>query len=167
MAAAQRHGPPRPLLYSPSMGEARCHDCGLALPMKPPPVDPCPRCGSVRRDGTVRAGVARGTGAAGSPESRAREPDLRYKRGRLSKPARESRVGMSPTRDDGVERSRRRTYDRLNHKYEETILNPDGSIHHHTSEDLREHRDRGSARRRVTAPGPDQRSQFDAPPDED
>lgn len=59
---------------------------------------------------------------------------------------------MSLTRDDGIERSRRRTYDRVNHKYEETILNADGSVYYHTSEDLREHSGRGSARRRE--PGP-------------
>ena len=110
--------------------------------MKPPPVEACPRCGSVRRDGTARAGVAQATGAALSPESRAREPDPRYKDGRLrlSKSARESRVGMSVTRVDGIERSRRRTYDRVKHNYEETILNPDGSVYYHNAEDLRQHR---------------------------
>lgn len=54
---------------------------------------------------------------------------------------------MSLTRDDGVERSRRRTYDRVNHRYEETVLNPDGSIYYHKSEDLHAHRGRGSSRR--------------------
>ena len=54
---------------------------------------------------------------------------------------------MSLTRDDGIERSRRRTYDRVNHKYEETVLNPDGSVYYQGAEDLREHRGRGSPRR--------------------
>ena len=127
-----------------------CAECGLDLPSFAPatdePASPCPDCGSLRRNGFAFAGVAPGTGAAGSPEAVAKEPDADYHGGSLRKPARERRVGMSLTADDGIERSRRREYDRKGHRYEETILNPDGSVYDHTAERLSDHRDHGSAK---------------------
>jgi hypothetical protein len=53
---------------------------------------------------------------------------------------------MSLTVDDGIERSRRREYDRKGNWYEETILNPDGSVRHHEAHPLRDPRDHGSAK---------------------
>lgn len=87
-----------------------------------------------------------GTGIAGNAEAVAKEPDPDYRGGSLRKPARERRVGMSLTADDGIERSRRRDYDRMGNRYEETILNPDGSVYHHTAERLSDHRDHGTAK---------------------
>jgi len=87
-----------------------------------------------------------GTGIAASPEARAKEPDPDYHGGSLRKPARERRVGMSLTADDGIERFRRREYDRKGDWYEETILNPDGSVYHHEAQPLKDHRDHGSAK---------------------
>jgi hypothetical protein len=119
------------------MRRAACSDCGAALPSEP--VAPCPACGSRRRDAVVYPQPATGVGAALSPEVVAREPDPAYHGGRLRKPARERRVGMSRS-SDGIERPRIREYDRMRDTYEETILNPDGSTHHHTAEPLIEHR---------------------------
>jgi hypothetical protein len=51
---------------------------------------------------------------------------------------------MSLTVSDGIERSRRREYDRKRDWYEETILNPDGSTYHHDAHPLTEHRGHGS-----------------------
>lgn len=131
-------------------GRAECAECGLDLPMvagaTDEPASPCPDCGSTRRSGFAFAGVATGTGTAWSPEAVAREPDPDYHGGSLNKPARERRVGMSMTVKDGVERSRRREYDRKGDWYEETILNPDGSVYEHTAEPLSDHRDHGSAK---------------------
>jgi hypothetical protein len=79
-----------------------------------------------------------------SPEAVAKEPDPDYHGGRLSKPARERRVGIPLTVEDGVERSRRRYYDRKGDWYEETILNPDGSVRHHQVQPLRQHQGHGS-----------------------
>jgi hypothetical protein len=133
-------------------GRAECAECGLDLPMvtgaPDQPAPPCPHCGSLRRSGFVFPTVATGTGTAGSPEAVAKEPDPDYHAGSLRKPARERRVGVSLTADDGIERSRRREYDRKGDWYEETILNPDGSEHHHTAERLSDHRDHGSAKSR-------------------
>jgi hypothetical protein len=85
------------------------------------------------------AEVARGTGAAHSPEAVAGEPDPNYKHGRVRQPAVERRMGMSRS-EDGIERLRQRTYDRLGDHYEETVLDPDGTVRHHTSEQLTKHR---------------------------
>jgi hypothetical protein len=85
------------------------------------------------------AEVAQGTGAAHSPEAVAREPDPTYKHGRIGHPAVERRMGMSRS-EDGIERLRQRIYDRLGDHYEETVLNLDGTVHHHTSEPLSKHR---------------------------
>jgi hypothetical protein len=87
------------------------------------PAAACVNCGSTRRDGFD---VARATITAGSPEAVAREPDPDFHGGSLRKPARERRVGMSLTREDGIERLRRREYDRKGDWYEETIIDPDG-----------------------------------------
>jgi predicted nucleic acid-binding Zn ribbon protein len=129
---------------------AVCAECGLDLSTVASatvePASPCPHCGSRRRNGFAFAGVATGTGAAVSPEAVAKEPDPDYHGGSLRKPARERRVGMSLTADDGIERSRRRDYDRMGDWYEETILNPDGSIRHHEAHPLHDHRDHGSAK---------------------
>jgi hypothetical protein len=131
-------------------GRAECADCGVDLPMvagtTDEPASPCSRCGSLRRNGFAFAGVATVTGIAGSPEAVAREPDPSYHGGSLRKPARERRVGMALTVHDGIERSRRREYDRKGDWYEETILNPDGSVYGHTAERLQDHRDHGSAK---------------------
>lgn len=131
-------------------GRAECPDCGLDLPVvggaTDEPASTCPRCGSKRRDGFASAGVATAAGTAGGPQSVAKEPDPDYHDGSLRKPARERRVGMSLTADDGIERSRRRGYDRKGDWYEETILNPDGSVRHHEAHPLRDHRDHGSAK---------------------
>ena len=108
------------------------------------PIEPCPRCGSRRRNGYAFAGHASGTATAHSPEAVAREPGPDYRDGSLKTPARERRVGMSLTRSDGIERSRRRQYDRKGDWYEETILNPDGSVYHHTAERLSDHKGHGS-----------------------
>jgi len=43
---------------------------------------------------------------------------------------------MSLTRDDGIERSRRREYDRKGDWYEETVPNEDGSERYHVAEPL-------------------------------
>jgi len=131
----------------PGAGSAACSDCGMELPIGPAPVQPCPKCGSSGRDGVAHARVASGVGAANSPEARAREPRSDYHGGRLAKSAIERRVGMSRTADDGAERYRRRMYDRVGDRYEETILNPDGSVYRATSEPLSGHTGRGSARR--------------------
>jgi hypothetical protein len=53
---------------------------------------------------------------------------------------------MSLTRDDGIERSRRREYDRMRDWYEETVLSQDGSEYYHVAEPLSEHVERGSAK---------------------
>jgi hypothetical protein len=131
-------------------GRAECADCGLDLSMDAgapdEPASPCPHCGSLRRSVFASAGVAMGTGIAGNAEAVAKEPDPDYRGGSLRKPARERRVGMSLTADDGIERSRRRDYDRMGNRYEETILNPDGSVYHHTAERLSDHRDHGTAK---------------------
>ena len=69
----------------------------------------------------------------------------------MSKPARERlEVGMSLTVDDGVERSRRRgtTGPNKGNWYEETVLNPDGSVYHHQTHQVRDHIGHGSAKRR-------------------
>ena len=87
-----------------------------------------------------------GTATARSPESVAKETDPEYHGGSHPKPARERRVGMSLTVDDGIERSRRRDFDRKGDWYEETILNPDGSVHHHKAHPLSDHRGHGSAK---------------------
>jgi hypothetical protein len=87
-----------------------------------------------------------GTGIAGNPEAVAKEPDPDYRGESLRKPARERRVGMSRTTDDGIERSRQRDYDRKGNWYEETILNPDGSLYDHTAEPLTDHIGHGSAK---------------------
>jgi hypothetical protein len=87
-----------------------------------------------------------GTGKAWSPETVAKEPDPYYHGGSLRKPARERRVRMSLTAEDSIERSRRREYNRKGDWYEETILNPDDSVYHHTAEPLSDHRDHGSAK---------------------
>jgi hypothetical protein len=92
----------------------------------------------------AHAGVATGIGTAHSPESIAKEPAPAYRGGSLKKPARERRLGMSLTRDDGIERSRLREYDRLGNRYHERILNPDGSVYFETSEPLSDHRGHGS-----------------------
>ena len=131
-------------------GWAECADCGRDLPKVGAATDgpdsPCPHCGSLRRNGFASAGAATGTATAGSPESVAKEPDPDCHGGSLRKPARERRVGMSLTVDDGIERSRRREYDRKGNWYKETILNPDGSVRHHEAHPLRNHRDHGSAK---------------------
>ena len=131
-------------------GRAECAECGLDLPMvtgaPDQPAPPCPHCGSLRRNGFAFAGVATGTGTAGHPEAVAKEPEDDYHGGSLRKPARERRVGMSLTSDDGIERSRRRDYDRKGNWYEETILNPDGSVDNHTAEPLCDHIGHGSAK---------------------
>ena len=84
-------------------GRAECIDCGRNLPMIAGPSSespsPCPHCGSLRRSVFASAGVAMGTGIAGSPEVVAKEPDPDYHGGSLRKPARERRVGMSLTAD--------------------------------------------------------------------
>lgn len=121
-----------------ALPRAACSDCGTALPTEP--VEPCPNCGSLRRDGFAYAGTAKGVGKAHNPEVRAREPRLDYHGGRLSKPAMERRGGLSLTREDGIERLRRRVYDRLHDHYEETVYNPDGSVYYHTWEPLSRHR---------------------------
>ena len=135
-------------------GRAECADCGHELPTvrgaTDDPVTPCPHCGSLRQSVFASAGSATGMGTAGSPEAVAKEPDPDYHGGSLRKPARERRVGMSLTADDGVERSRRRDYDRKGNWYEETVLNPDGSVLHHEAHPLRDHRDRGSAKPKPT-----------------
>jgi hypothetical protein len=131
-------------------GRTECAECGLDLSMAAGatdgPASPCPNCGSRRRNGFAFAGVATGTGTALHPEAVAKEPEADYHGGSLRKPARERRVGMSLTADDGIERSRRREYDRMGDRYEETILNPDGSVYDHTAERLSDHRDHGSAK---------------------
>jgi len=131
-------------------GRAECAECGLDLSMAAgatvSPASPCPHCGSLQRSVFAFAGVATGTGTAGNAEAVAKEPEADYHGGSLRKPARERRVGMSLTADDGIERSRRREYDRKGHRYEETILNPDGSVYDHTAERLSDHRDHGSAK---------------------
>jgi hypothetical protein len=96
----------------------------------------------------VRAGVATGTGTAGSPEAVAKEWDPDHHGGRRAKPARERRVGMSLTRDDGIERVRQREYDHKGDMYRETILNPDGTVRHHDVGPLSKHTGHGSARLR-------------------
>ena len=131
-------------------GRAECADCGLDLSMAASAPDesasPCPQCGSLRRNGFAFAGVATGTGTAGNAEAVAKEPEADYHGGSLRKPARERRVSMSLTADDGIERSRRREYDRKGGWYEETILNPDGSVYHQTAEPLSDHMGHGSAK---------------------
>ena len=104
-----------------------------------------------------------GTGSAGSPEAVAKEPDPDYHGGSLSKPARERRIGMSLTVDDGVERSRRREYDRMGNWYEETILNPDGSVHHHEAHPLKDHQGHGSAKPMARTEPEDPGSEADPP----
>lgn len=131
-------------------GRAECAECGLDLSMAADatdgPASSCPNCGSRRRNGFAFAGVAMGTGTAGNAEAVAKEPEADYHGGSLRKPARERRVGMSLTADDGIERSRRREYDRKGGWYEDTIRNPDGSVYKHTAEWLSDHRDHGSAK---------------------
>ena len=85
-----------------------------------------------------------GTGTAHSPKAVAKEPDPDYHAGRSRKPARERSVGMDLTASDDIERSRRLDIDRKSDCYEETILNPDGSIYHHCEEPLSEHWGHGS-----------------------
>lgn len=51
----------------------------------------------------------------------------------------ERRAGMSLTAEDGVERLRTRVSDRAGDHYEEMVLNPDGSVFHHSSEPLSKH----------------------------
>jgi hypothetical protein len=51
---------------------------------------------------------------------------------------------MNLTASDGIERSRRLDIDRKGDGYEETILNPDGSMYHHCKEPLSEHQRHGS-----------------------
>jgi hypothetical protein len=116
--------------------QAACSDCGTLLPTEP--VEPCSTCGSSRRDGFFFAGVAEGVGRANSPALLAAEYRPNYRGG--SKPSMERRAGMSLTRDDQIERMRRMTFDHADDHYEETVENPDGSLLHHTSEPLSEHR---------------------------
>lgn len=148
-------------------GRAECADCGTDLPMAGENDDlsasPCPHCGSQRRSGYAFAGVATGTGSAGSPEAVAKEPDPNHHGGSLNKPARERRIGMSLTAADGVERSRRRVYDRKGDWYEETILNPDGTIYHHEAHPLSEHRGHGSAKPMASADAVDPDLEPDVP----
>jgi hypothetical protein len=89
------------------------------------------------------AQVATGTGIAHSPEAVAKESDPEYHPNRWSKPARERRVGMSVS-NDGAEGLRWRDYDRKGDWYEETVLNPDGTIRHHQAEPLSAHTRHGS-----------------------
>jgi hypothetical protein len=111
------------------------------------PVTSCTRCGSMRRHGTVFAGAATGTAVASSPESLAEEADPDYHAGRRRPAARERRVGMDRTRVDGIERSRRREYDRKGNWYEETVLNPDGTLYYRDAEPLTDHVGHGSESR--------------------
>ena len=131
-------------------GRAECADCGLDLSMAARATDAsasaCPHCGSLRRSGFAFPTAATGTGTAGSPEAVAKESDPDYHAGSLRKPARERRVGVSLTADDHIERSRRRDYDRKGNWYEETILNPDGSVYSHKAESLTDHVGHGSAK---------------------
>jgi hypothetical protein len=106
----------------------------------------------VRRNAWASAGVAEATAAAHGAKSRAREWDPADKGGRRGRATREATVEMSLTADDNTERSRRIAIDRLDDTYEETILNPDGSIRHHQREPLSEHRGHGSAKKRVAPP---------------
>ena len=120
------------------------------------PVGPCPECGSLRRDGIAFAGVAEGTGKANSVKKAvAEEADPEYHCGRLRPAARERWVGMSLTAEDGIERPRRVSIDRKGDWYEETVLNPDGSIRHCVAEPLHEHQGHGSAKLKIQAQPPD------------
>ncbi len=76
----------------------------------------------------------------------AKQPSSTYRNGSLNKPAKERLWGDSLTRKDGVWRRMERVFDRENDLYEETVWNPDGSIHHHQREPLSEHEGHGSAK---------------------
>lgn len=56
---------------------------------------------------------------------------------------------MSLTVEDGVERPRRREYDRKGDWYEETVLNPDGWVRHHQAQRLSDHEGHGSDKPRT------------------
>jgi hypothetical protein len=113
------------------------------------PAPRCLKCGSTRRSGFAFADLATVNVTVGSPEAVAKEPDSSVHGGSLRKPARERRVGMSLTVEDGIERFRRREIDRQGDWYEETVFNPDGSEYHHEAHPLREHKGHGSAKVRI------------------
>ena len=121
-------------------GKVECLDCSAALPVSAATSgEPCPACGSMRRHVLAFADVATGTGTAHGPSIIAKRPGGRG----LNKPAWERKAGPSP-RADGTERYRVKEIDRDRDCYEETVTDPDGTVHHHQSQPLSEHTCHGS-----------------------
>jgi len=125
------------------VGRVVCLGCGRFLPRSAATSgEACRWCGKRSPNLIVCPGVATGAVNVPGPKAIAKEKDPNYHSGK--KLARERQVFVEVTRDDGVARPRRMDFDHMDDLYEETVLNPDGSIYHHNAEPLGEHRHHGS-----------------------
>jgi hypothetical protein len=126
-----------------------CNACGTALPTARPddPATgriPCPVCGSTSRNIAVE--IHEVLTFEEHLDTHSKHPRPEYRGGSRSKPALERWAGEVSSRD-GVWRVRLRLVDRLQGWYEETVLNPDGTVRHHQAEPLKKHTRHGSDRK--------------------
>lgn len=129
-----------------SIGDVCCGDCGEPIEGARPddPIEGralCPACGSRRR--LVKLFVHDEIKVHSDLKLAKRSPGFRS--GGKSRPAQEQWSGEVLSAD-GVLRTRTRVVDRERDWYEETVFDPDGSVHHHDAHRLSEHTGHGSDR---------------------
>jgi hypothetical protein len=121
-----------------------CGVCGQSLDARPDEPaarrSPCPGCGSLRRSVKVYA-HDEVTFLDDLSSLRHKRPG--FKSGGRSRLVQEQ-SSVRQMSSDGVVRTVRRVVDRGRDWYEETVLNPDGSLHHQQAHRLSEHRGHGS-----------------------
>jgi len=102
-------------------------------------------CGSTSR--AIKVEVHEEMHVEDHVDAHSKHPRSTYRGGRRAKPALERWAGDVMS-DDGIWRIRQRVVDRGGDWYEETVLNPDGSVRHHEAHPLSQHTGHGSDRRR-------------------
>lgn len=121
-----------------------CGDCGQPLDARPDEPagrrSPCPGCGSLRRSVKV---YAHDEVTFHDDLSSLRHKRPGFKSGGRSRLV-QQQSSVRQMSSDGVVRTVRRVVDRGRDWYEETVLNPDGSVHHQQAHRLSEHRGHGS-----------------------
>jgi hypothetical protein len=129
-----------------------CGGCGGSVP-EPGRIEdqkPCPSCGSTAR--TFAVTLTDKAEAHDSLATKARHGDV----GKV-KPYREALGGFDYHRDSKEWRQVSRVVDREGDRYTERIVDAAGNVVREVDEPLSDHRGRGTAKRRGSRPGPDER----------